>query len=170
MRAKRCLLYLLAVVITFLAVTLLLDRWVILRYSVMFNFPRVLKVSTLLGGCAGETPSRCPEDKPMISAVNYVPQNTSRKRTVGFSARCTADSVAKLTENVYSDNDRPVHRLPHCIIIGAQKGGTSALREFLHLHPDVRAKEGEIDFFNYEKNYGRGLDWYRRQMLDSHTG
>lgn len=54
---------------------------------------------------------------------------------------------------------RGVQRLPQAIIIGVKKGGTRALLEFLRTHPDVRAPGPEIHFF--DKNYHRGLDWYR---------
>ena len=50
-------------------------------------------------------------------------------------------------------------RLPHVIIIGVKKGGTRALLEFLRAHPDIRAVGPEVHFF--DKNYHRGLDWYR---------
>lgn len=50
-------------------------------------------------------------------------------------------------------------RLPGAIIIGVKKAGTRALLEFLRIHPDVRAPGPEPHFF--DKNYNRGLDWYR---------
>ncbi len=55
-------------------------------------------------------------------------------------------------------------RLPQCIIIGVQKAGTSALRNFLNLHPDIETAVKEIRFFNNEKSYLQGLDWYRKKM------
>lgn len=54
---------------------------------------------------------------------------------------------------------RGVQRLPQAIIIGVKKGGTRALLEFLRTHPDVRAPGPEVHFF--DKNYPKGLDWYR---------
>ena len=50
-------------------------------------------------------------------------------------------------------------RLPQAIIIGVKKGGTRALLEFLKAHPDVRAPNPEIHFF--DRHYDRGLEWYR---------
>ncbi|XP_062979315.1 heparan sulfate glucosamine 3-O-sulfotransferase 3A1-like [Elgaria multicarinata webbii] len=53
-------------------------------------------------------------------------------------------------------------RLPQAVIIGVKKGGTRALLEFLRVHPDVRAAGAEPHFF--DRNYGRGLAWYRELM------
>lgn len=50
-------------------------------------------------------------------------------------------------------------RLPLAIVIGVKKCGTRALLEFLRSHPDVRAAGPETHFF--DRNYERGLDWYR---------
>ncbi|XP_042197117.1 heparan sulfate glucosamine 3-O-sulfotransferase 6 [Callorhinchus milii] len=53
-------------------------------------------------------------------------------------------------------------KFPQAIIIGVKKGGTRALLEFLRIHPDVRALGAEPHFF--DRNYERGLDWYRSLM------
>jgi len=51
---------------------------------------------------------------------------------------------------------------PDVIIIGAKKGGTRALIEFLKLHPLLKAAGPEIHFF--DNNYEKGLDWYISQL------
>ncbi|KAL1489164.1 hypothetical protein ABEB36_014103 [Hypothenemus hampei] len=51
---------------------------------------------------------------------------------------------------------------PNALIIGVKKGGTRALLEFIRIHPDVRAAGSEVHFF--DKNYHRGLQWYRSHM------
>ena len=54
----------------------------------------------------------------------------------------------------------PRHRrLPNALIIGVKKGGTRALLQFMRLNPRVRAPGPEVHFF--DKNYHRGLSWYR---------
>ena len=53
-------------------------------------------------------------------------------------------------------------RLPKALIIGFNKCGSSTLRTFLTIHPDVVAPSQEIRFFN--DHYSKGLEWYRRQM------
>lgn len=55
--------------------------------------------------------------------------------------------------------DYGVKKLPQAIIIGVKKGGTRALLEALRVHPDVRAVGNEPHFF--DRNYEKGLDWYR---------
>ena len=59
-------------------------------------------------------------------------------------------------------------RLPNCIIIGQMKCGTTALVRYLGDHPDIVSARYEFEFFN--KNYGKGLEWYRNQMPLSSPG
>ncbi len=52
--------------------------------------------------------------------------------------------------------------LPNLIVIGAQKCGTSGLHYYLGLHPEVSiSTPKELNFFIAERNWPRGLDWYR---------
>jgi hypothetical protein len=61
---------------------------------------------------------------------------------------------------------------PSAICIGAQKGGTSALYKYLACHPGVApSRVKEIDFFNCNARFGRGLKFYhshfpRRTLLN----
>ena len=56
--------------------------------------------------------------------------------------------------------DASQRMLPAFIIIGAQKGGTTSLYNYLIQHPQIAAaQEKEIRFFDYK--YANGLDWYR---------
>lgn len=55
--------------------------------------------------------------------------------------------------------------LPHFIIIGAMKSGTTTLYRNLGLHPDIdMSRDKETDFFVAEKNWPRGVDWYGAQF------
>ncbi|CAD5218713.1 unnamed protein product [Bursaphelenchus okinawaensis] len=62
--------------------------------------------------------------------------------------------------------------LPNLIILGPQKTGTTALAEFLKVHPDVATNLNvagsfeEPQFFG-QKNYDNGLDWYRALYNES---
>lgn len=50
--------------------------------------------------------------------------------------------------------------LPSYVIVGAQKGGTSALYEYIVRHPLVgRSTNEEVQYFSL--NYARGTAWYR---------
>lgn len=52
--------------------------------------------------------------------------------------------------------------LPDFIIIGASKCGTTSLHYYLGLHPQISmSKEKEPDFFIRERNWDKGIDWYK---------
>lgn len=54
---------------------------------------------------------------------------------------------------------------PRFLIIGAQKGGTTALYEYLCMHPAIGAPTmKEIDFFNCDGRYGKGIDSYHEHF------
>jgi Sulfotransferase domain len=47
------------------------------------------------------------------------------------------------------------------LIIGAQKGGTTSLFEYMRRHPRIHMPpKKEIEFFNRDHAFRRGLDWY----------
>lgn len=47
------------------------------------------------------------------------------------------------------------------LIIGAPKAGTTSLFEYMRAHPQIHMPaEKEIYFFNMDRNYRRGWDWY----------
>jgi len=58
------------------------------------------------------------------------------------------------------------NRLPDFLVIGPQKTGTTALYTFLAMHPSILSNRlsettfEEVQFFNSNDNYVRGLDWY----------
>jgi hypothetical protein len=66
------------------------------------------------------------------------------------------------------------YTLPACLIIGAQKAGTTSLASYLGAHPCVVSPSyKEVHFFDV--NYGMGVEWYRshfpigaRRLLGSH--
>jgi hypothetical protein len=51
------------------------------------------------------------------------------------------------------------------LIIGAPKAGTTSLFEYMRTHPQIHMPaEKEVYFFNIDRNYRRGLDWYAATM------
>lgn len=55
--------------------------------------------------------------------------------------------------------------LPHFIVIGAMKSGTTALYRHLNEHPGIdMSRDKETDFFVAEKTWDRGLPWYSDQF------
>jgi hypothetical protein len=52
------------------------------------------------------------------------------------------------------------------LVIGAPKAGTTSLFEYMRLHPQIHMPaEKEVYFFNIDRNYRRGLDWYLETVL-----
>jgi hypothetical protein len=59
-------------------------------------------------------------------------------------------------------------RLPDFVVIGTQKGGTSFFYRLLRKHPLVRpAATKELHFFDRNKVFEKGVDWYRRCFPES---
>lgn len=52
-------------------------------------------------------------------------------------------------------------KLPDCIIIGVKNGGASALLDIIGVHPDVEIAMEDINFFNQNNSFQKGLEWYR---------
>ncbi len=53
--------------------------------------------------------------------------------------------------------------IPHFLIIGVQKGGTTSLYEYLQQHPQIQpALTKEVHFFDL--NFEKGWEWYRQQL------
>jgi hypothetical protein len=55
--------------------------------------------------------------------------------------------------------------LPNLLIIGAQKSGTTSLHYYLSHHPQISmSREKELNFFSEKHNWGKGVEWYKRQF------
>lgn len=51
------------------------------------------------------------------------------------------------------------------LVIGAQKGGTTSLFEYLRSHPQVHMPaEKDVGFFSTERNFHRGWGWYEETV------
>jgi hypothetical protein len=69
-------------------------------------------------------------------------------------------SLETLHWNWLQEQSSRARRLPDFIIIGAQRGGTSSLYDYLAQHPYVaRALKKEIHFF--DNHFSQGTNWYR---------
>ncbi len=79
-----------------------------------------------------------------------------------------ATNPVEATETPASDassNGAGVGALPNVVVIGAQKCGTSGLHYYLSLHPEISmSRPKELNFFIEERNWPRGVDWYRRHF------
>lgn len=56
--------------------------------------------------------------------------------------------------------------VPTFLIIGAMKSGTTALHEYLRVHPDVFMVQKELHFF-WDQNYSNGLEWYESLFAEA---
>lgn len=57
-------------------------------------------------------------------------------------------------------------RLPDLVVVGAPKAGTTTLAAWLAAHPQVAVSATkELEFL--DRNWHRGLDWYRAQLPDA---
>lgn len=55
-------------------------------------------------------------------------------------------------------------RLPNVIGLGVKKTGSTALLHFMKFHPQIRAVSQEVHFFNRDKEYTKGINYYRTKM------
>lgn len=79
-----------------------------------------------------------------------------------ISPRDTAREIVR----IYRTASSPIRLLPDFIIIGAQKGGTTSLYNYLTEHPNiVSASRKEVHFFN--NNFHKGMSWYRAKFPTS---
>ncbi|HEV2581844.1 MAG TPA: sulfotransferase domain-containing protein [Ktedonobacteraceae bacterium] len=67
---------------------------------------------------------------------------------------------ARKIDTYFRSSSSPWRVLPDFIIIGAQKGGTTSLYNYLIEHPSIKsARRKEVHFF--DRNFHKGLSWYR---------
>ena len=55
---------------------------------------------------------------------------------------------------------------PTFLIIGTQKGGTSAGIFYLNQHNDIYMYEGEPHYFDFDDNYNKGDKWYENKFFN----
>ncbi|MGA1868177.1 MAG: sulfotransferase family protein [bacterium] len=57
-------------------------------------------------------------------------------------------------------------QIPHFIIVGAMKSGSSSLMHHLRNHKKIHTPSKELHFFNNDNNYRKGLNWYIKKILE----
>jgi len=55
----------------------------------------------------------------------------------------------------------PKKKLPEVIMIGVRQGGFELLWKIFQEHPQMKIVQKETKFFEHDKLYHKGLDWYR---------
>lgn len=59
--------------------------------------------------------------------------------------------------------------LPDFLIVGAMKGGTTSLAYYLREHPEIFMPSGEVHFFDEDRHWRRGTEWYARLFSEANT-
>lgn len=60
-------------------------------------------------------------------------------------------------------------RIPYFLIVGAMKAGTTTLAGLLNGHKRISIPNQEIHYFDQQRNYSRGYDWYLEQLISGHN-
>ena len=72
------------------------------------------------------------------------------------------ESPTPLLEKLYRGLTCPIRLLPDFLIIGAQKGGTTSLYNYLQAQSCIASAERkEVHFFDRRSNLNKGLAWYQ---------
>ena len=101
--------------------------------------------------------------------------NTSKTDTVMYSEDEVQAHLKALHEQceraIGLQHDECKQRLPQCLIIGNFKCGTQELLEFMFMHPRIRIyREPAFELHFFTGSYGKGYEWYRKQMPCSYHG
>lgn len=73
----------------------------------------------------------------------------------------TTDTPTPALEKLYRAATNPIRLMPDFIIIGAQRGGTTSLYNYLAEHPGIGAASiKEVHFFD-SRHFAQGEAWYR---------
>ncbi len=101
----------------------------------------------------------CNSINPLPAATSYIQQLSISEqqyiKTGQSSSSCREDTYTSWCET---------ESIPQCIIIRVRRCATRALLDYLDLHPDVEIVPRERHFFNIDRNYHTGLQWYLRQI------
>ncbi|XP_069756610.1 heparan sulfate glucosamine 3-O-sulfotransferase 1-like [Narcine bancroftii] len=104
----------------------------------------------------------------LVAQTNTVHSGSSqwREGTLFQSLRYHGGIQGNETEHKSSKSQTSItsQLIPQTIIIGVRKGGTRALLEMLDIHPDIVVAATEVHFFDWDENYVKGLEWYRKLM------
>jgi hypothetical protein len=80
---------------------------------------------------------------------------------VGISDRLQARTIRKKATLTYGRLTAGMRPLPDFLILGAQRSGTTSLARYLAQHPAVRTMANIKGAHYFDKNFERGLAWYR---------
>ncbi len=133
-------------------------------------------VSLVVEGCKSSSSGGRKERRRSVTAAPERSETrlNSRRNAITGDDDNDDDDVDETSEDIAADQEdfdlicsgyiapNTTRRLPDVVIIGAKKGGTRALLEFLKLHPKIKASGPEIHYF--DKHFAKGTDWYRSMI------
>ena len=88
--------------------------------------------------------------------------------TQGLDARYLNDPQFREIAT-HGPGEECIKRLPNAIVVGVQKGGTTALLSFLSAHPNIVACMHPAETQYFSAHQGRPLDWYKHLMPCSYS-
>ena len=98
--------------------------------------------------------------------------NKSLDKSIGVTYNRNNSLHSVLTEKrIHLYMNATIHRgkykrrMPQCLIIGALRAGTDALKTFLNIHPHIVVSDSETRFWS--RNFNRGASWYIQNMPKS---
>ncbi|XP_059140503.1 heparan sulfate glucosamine 3-O-sulfotransferase 1-like [Physella acuta] len=157
-----------------IGLTALTTVWV----SSRFLFPRLLaSVDLMRTGVVGDGFTQNEAEFPdgMLPAL-YAPRQTTNENNQVILIRRPKgkdlfpqpiERIVNVSLTPLGLKELPAHRPPQCILLGFGKCGTSALLEFLDLHPKIVSLEWEPDYFCERMYQKYDLQWYVKKMPPS---
>ena len=112
-----------------------------------------------------ETLDKRPASKEFYSVMAH----NSTTKNVLYSESAVTDMIQAIkkeaAKTLKTPQEKCERRLPQCLIIGNFKCGTRELIDFMSMHQRIEIRNTpfyEVSFF--DRNYGKGLEWYRKNM------
>ena len=143
-----------------------------MRFYIVFILICIMVwLSTFIHGCKSKSKKVVVKPKATTSS-SIKEENTSSANLMSSIVEDEKDEDDETEEDIdeedfqlICDGHVPLERIkatPAAIIMGAKKGGTRALIEFVKLHSMVKAAGPEIHYF--DRHYDKGLEWYISKM------
>ena len=146
-------------------------------YVVFLLICAIIWLSTFIHGCKSKSKSsrRIPQTTTVSPTAIAVENTSISGMPSGLMSSIaedekdeddeTEDDIDEEDFELICDGHVPLERIkatPSAIIMGAKKGGTRALIEFIKLHSKVKAAGPEIHYF--DRHYDKGIEWYISKM------
>ena len=137
------------------------------HHIVLGNVDRKQKDARLVHELS-ETLDKISSSKEFYSVMTH---NSTTMGTISvlYSEKAVTDMIQAIkkeaAKTLKTPQEKCERRLPQCLIIGNFKCGTRELIDFMSLHPRIEIRDTpfyEVSFF--DRNYGKGLEWYRKNM------